>query len=97
MMAEDREDEGTDLLRGVMDVLPLLAFIGVAGGAWFSLQGQVIDLKARYELSTTSTQESLKDVKDELKENNKLLRELLSTQHNTNVSSKATQRPVEQR
>ena len=97
MMTEDRDDEGTDLLRGVMDVLPLLAFIGVACGAWFSLKGQVIDLKARYELSTTSTQESLKDVKDELKENNKLLRELLSTQHNANVSSKATQRPVERR
>lgn len=90
------ETDGTTLMQGLLEVLPLLVFLGVLGGGWFNLQGQVIELRARYESSTETTRESLSDMKDDIKENTALLRQLLQDNHR-NRPSEATERPVKAR
>lgn len=87
------ETDGTNLMQGLLEVLPLLVFLGVLGGGWFNLQGQVIELRARYESSTETTRESLSDMKDDIRENTALLRQLLQDS-NRNRSPEANQRPV---
>lgn len=90
------ETDGTNLMQGLLEVLPLLVFLGVLSGGWFNLQGQVIELRARYESSTETTRESLSDMKDDIKENTALLRQLLQDNHR-NRSPEATERPVKAR
>jgi hypothetical protein len=95
---EDNESPGYDLLKGTLEVLPLLMFIGVAFTAWFTLQGQVIELRARYEASTSSTREALADVKSDIKENTELLRRVLEQDvHTSGGSREATRSPVDRR
>jgi hypothetical protein len=90
------ETDGTNLMQGLLEVIPLLVFLGVLGGGWFNLQGQVIELRARYESSTGTTRESLSDMKDDIKENTALLRQLLQDNHR-NRSPEAIERPVKAR
>jgi hypothetical protein len=77
-MNKPQEDsEGYNLLQGMVEVLPLLMLLGSVGGTWFNLQSQVTELRARYESSTGATKDALSDMKDDLKENTVLLRQLL--------------------
>lgn len=96
---EDNDSAGYDLLKGTLEVLPLLMFIGVAFTAWFTLQGQVIELRARYEASTSSTREALADVKSDIKENTELLRRVLEKDTDTSArtSREASRSPVDRR
>lgn len=77
-MNKPQEDsDGYNLLQGIVEVMPLITLICLAGGAWFNLQGQVTELRAKYESSTGATKEALADVKEDIKENTVLLRQLL--------------------
>ena len=79
----DRDSEGTNLLQGVMQLLPVLTLVVTTLGAWFNLQGQVNDLRTRYESSTAVTKESLSDMKTDIRENSVLLRQLLQDRKHT--------------
>jgi hypothetical protein len=71
-----QKQEGYDLIRGLLEILPLLAFMAVGFTAWFNLQGQLIELRAKYESSTNTTKETLSALKEDVRETNVLLRQL---------------------
>lgn len=91
------ESAGYDLMKGTLELIPLMVFIGVCVTAWFNLQGQVIELRARYEASTSSTREALSDVKDDIKENTQLLRQLLQQDTPSRTSREAPSKSVDRR
>jgi hypothetical protein len=82
------DTDGTNLVQGLIEVLPILTvIIGVAAG-WFNLQGQVIDLRARYEASTASSREAIVDMRNDIKETNTLIRQLLQQEREREPSKK---------
>lgn len=82
MMIDPKDTNGDVLIKGFIDVLPILLFIGVATSSWFNLQSQIIDLRARYDASTATTKDALLDLKLDVKENTVLVRELLKDKNN---------------
>lgn len=74
----EKETVGDSGLVGeVIKVIPFVSVVVLSCGAFFNLQGQVIELRARYESSTSTTKEALSDIKDDIKETNVLVRRLL--------------------
>ena len=73
-----QESDSANLLQGLTDLVPVITLIimGIAG--YTALQGQVIELRAKYEASTSSTREALQDIRNDVKENSTLLREILT-------------------
>jgi hypothetical protein len=67
----------TSLLAAVKGLLPIVLVVITGTSQYFTLQGQVIELRAKYEASTSNTRDALEDVKDDLRETNTLLRDLL--------------------
>ena len=74
----EKETLGSNGIIGeVIKVIPFVSVVVLSCGAFFNLQGQVIELRARYESSTSTTKEALSDIKDDIKETNVLVRRLL--------------------
>jgi hypothetical protein len=67
----------TSLLAAVKGLLPIVLVVITGTSQYFTLQGQVIELRAKYEASTSNTRDALEDVKNDLRETNTLLRDLL--------------------
>lgn len=70
------------IVNEFIKVIPFLSFIVLSCGAFFNLQGQVIELRARYEASATTSKEALADIRDDIKETNVLVRRLLDRNMN---------------
>jgi hypothetical protein len=72
---ETTNDNG--IVGEFIKVAPFISFVVLSCATFFNLQGQVIELRARYEASTSTTKESLADIRDDIKETNSLVRRLL--------------------
>jgi hypothetical protein len=81
------ESEGTNLVQGFMEVIPVLTVIAGMGAAWFNLQGQLIELRARYEAYTVTSREAIVDLREDIKDTNKLLREMVQQQQQSRPNS----------
>lgn len=77
-----QDSDSTNLLQGLTDLVPVITLILLGIGGYTSLQGQVIELRAKYEASTSSTREALQDIRNDVKENSTLLREILTGRDN---------------
>lgn len=82
------DSDGTNLVQGFIEVLPILTVITGAAAAWFNLQGQLIDLRARYEASTASSREAIVDMRSDIKETNTLIRQLLQQERDREPTKK---------
>ena len=84
----EKETLGEDgLVSEFVKIIPFLSFIVLSCGAYFNLQGQLIELRARYESSTLTSKEALADIRDDIKETNTLVRRLLDRDVNNNRQS----------
>jgi uncharacterized membrane protein len=81
----DNESDGTNLIQGIIELLPVLSIAVMMSGAWLNMQSQITDLRARYEATTDSTRQSLADMKGDIQENSELLRQLLRETHNNHA------------
>jgi hypothetical protein len=87
---QQQESDGSNLMQGLIEVLPVLSVLTGVAAAWFNLQGQLIDLRARYEASTVTSKDAIADIRSDIKETNKLIREMLADQRNQPVINNNT-------
>jgi hypothetical protein len=66
-----------NILAIIKGAIPLVLLIITGTAQYFNLQGQVIELRARYEASTSTTKEAVDSLKADIRETNSLLRDIV--------------------
>lgn len=67
------------LMSAIKGAIPIVLFIVTATSQYFTLQGQIIELRAKYEASTSTTKDSIDGLKSDVRETNNLLRDVIRT------------------
>lgn len=68
----------SSLITSVKGAIPIVLLIITGTSQYFNLQSQVIELRAKYEASSSTTKEAIDELKDDVRETNVLLRNVIS-------------------
>lgn len=71
------QPESPSLLSSIKGALPIVLLIITATSQYFTLQGQIIELRAKYESSSSTTKEAIDALKSDVRETNNLLRDVI--------------------
>lgn len=68
------------LMSAIKGAIPIVLLIITATSQYFTLQGQIIELRAKYEASTSTTKDAIDELKSNVRETNNLLRDVIRSQ-----------------
>jgi len=76
-MQTTQSNSPTTLVTAIKSAIPIVLLIVTATSQYFTLQGQVIELRAKYEASTSTTKEAIDGLRNDIRETNGLLRDVI--------------------